>query len=471
MASARSLRWQLLRWLLVPLALVAGLDAVVSYRDAVGIARGVQERMLLGAARVIGEQVRLEDGALQVVVPPAALELFASPDQDRVFYRATGPGDALLAGYDDLPLPRRRPPTESASFFDARIRGRAVRVVAYEQPIFSAGWQGEVLVQVAETQAGRDALVRDIWLTSVTRQAALVCLGALLVWFGLRRGLQPVTRLRDTMLARDPGSVAKLEEASVPHELQPLVAAINDYAGRLDRHMSAHSRFIADASHQLRTPLTVLNTQVTYALRNEDPVARGEALVAIRSSVQHGVHLVQQLLAFTTAESGAGGRPPQRVDLVEVVTAVLEREAWRAGERGIDLGFQGDSTGAIVSGNRDLLLELVSNLVDNALRYTPRGGQVTVGVEAGEGRVRVSVHDNGPGIPAAERERVFERFYRLQNSVSDGCGLGLAIVREIAASHGAEVRLQDGPAGRGLTVLAIFPFASGQDAHGARAVD
>lgn len=458
MASS-SLRRQLLQWLGVPLVLVAALDAVVSYQAAVGTARSVQERMLLGAARVISEQVRLEDGVPQVIVPPAALELFASPSQDRVFYRATDPGGALLTGYDDLPLPPRRPRRESAVFFDAQMRGRPVRVVAYAQPMLGRPQQGDVLVEVAQTLGGRDALARDIWLASVARQVFLLGLGGLLLWLGLRRGLQPVTRLRDAMLARNPGSVAPLEERAVPHELQPLVSAINDYAARLDRHMSAHSRFIADASHQLRTPLTVLNTQVAYALRSDDQAARQEALLAIRSSVQHGIRLVRQLLAFTTAESGGAQQVAERVDLVAVVTSVLEREAWRSKERGIDLGFQGEGGDAVVAGHRDLLLELVSNLVDNALRYTPRGGQVTVSVTRGPGTVTLAVQDDGPGIPAAERGRVFERFYRLRNTVSDGCGLGLAIVREIAASHGAQVALADGPAGRGLLASACFPAA------------
>jgi two-component system sensor histidine kinase TctE len=175
--------------------------------------------------------------------------------------------------------------------------------------------------------------------------------------------------------------------------------------------------------------------------------------------VQHGVRLVRQLLAFTTAESGTVRHVMQRVELVEVVTTVLEREAWRSEERGIDLGFQGDGARALVVGNRDLLLELVSNLVDNALRYTPRGGQVTVSVTRGSGSVTLSVQDDGPGIPPAERERVFERFYRLHNTVSDGCGLGLAIVREIATSHRAEITLQEGPSGRGLLASACFPAA------------
>jgi two-component system sensor histidine kinase TctE len=457
MAAFRSLRAQLLLWLLLPLVLVAGLDALVSYHAAVETARIVQERMLLGAARVIGEQVRVEDGVLQVVVPPAALELFASPSHDRVFYRATSEGDVLLTGYYDLPLPPRRPRSEEAAYFDAELRDRPIHVVAYSQPLFMASHSGSVLVEVGQTLEGRDAMAREIWYAAVRRHLLLVVLVAVLLGLGLRRAMRPILSLRDRMLARQPGSVEALDENAVPAELQPLVAAVNDYARRLDRHMSAHSRFIADASHQLRTPLTLLNTQVSYALRHREPAARDEALHAIQASVHHGMRLVKQLLSFSAAEAGMGSREKaEPVDLVKLLTSVIEKEAWLAQERGIDLGFEAQCEIAPVMGQSYLLGELAANLVDNALRYAPRGGTVTVYVRRSETDTVLCVEDNGPGIPEAERENVFARFYRLQNTASDGCGLGLAIVREIARSHGASVRLESAPSGVGLAASVCF---------------
>ena len=278
-----------------------------------------------------------------------------------------------------------------------------------------------------------------------------------LLWLGLRRGMRPLIALRDRMLERRPGSVDRLDERSVPTELQPLVGAVNDYAQRLDRHMSAHSRFIADASHQLRTPLTLLNTQVVYALRHDEPVAREEALRAIHDSVQHGVRLVQQLLSWTMAEAAESRRPePEPVDMADVVRRVLETQALAAQQRGIDLGFRAGGETAIVRGQALLLREVVANLVDNALRYTPAGGVVTAAVTGRGSQVILRVEDNGPGIPAQERERVFERFYRLHDGVSDGCGLGLAIVREIARAHGASVSLSSPPSGRGLVAEVVF---------------
>jgi len=450
-----SLRSQLLAWLLAPLALVAALDAWLTFRSAQETATIVQERMLLGAARVIGEQVHLEEGVIQVVIPPAALELFASPSRDRVFYRASGENGMLLSGYYDLALPPRLPGAEEAVYFDAVQRERPVHVVGFAQPVFAALDRGPVLIEVAQTLEGRDRLAREIWGMAVSRQLALLVLVGVLLWLGLRRGMAPLLELRDRVLERRPGSVDRLDETSVPTELRPLVLAVNDYAQRLDHHMSAHSRFIADASHQLRTPLTLLNTQVVYALRDARPAAREEALRAIHGSVQHGVRVVQQLLAWTMADA-AQVPAMLPVDLAEVVRRVLEAHALNAQQRSIDLGFRGGDDSAVVRGQAQLLHELVANLVDNALRYTPAGGVVTAAVTRSGSQVTLCVEDNGPGIPQQERERVFERFYRLHDTVSDGCGLGLAIVREIARGHGARVNLSSPASGQGLVVDVVF---------------
>jgi two-component system sensor histidine kinase TctE len=456
--AVSSLRAALLLWLLLPLTAVSALDSWLAYRSSRDTALLMQERMLLGAARMIGEQVHLEDGVVEVVIPPAALELFASPSLDRVYYRASDADGRLLSGYADLPLPTKAPAPEDSVFFDAAVEGRPVHVVSFAQPVF-AGHQQQVLVQVAQTGEGRERLARELWGAALARQLGLLVLVGLLLWLGLRHAMAPILRLRDRMLARPAGAVDPLGALPVPTELRPLVDAVNDYAGRLDRHMNAHSRFIANASHQLRTPLALLNTQVTYALRNPQPEARQEALQAIHASVQHGIRAVEQLLTFTRAEAAGLRSDNGPVDLVGVAREVLEAMALRAQQRGIDLGWQGVAEPCIVAGNARILGELVTNLVDNALRYTPSGGIVNVAVVPEPGRVVLTVEDNGPGIPPAERERVFERFYRLHDRDSEGSGLGLAIVREIARSHGARITLATASGGRGLLVRVDFSFS------------
>jgi len=452
-----SLRLQLLGWLLVPLAVVVAVNTWAIYTNALETATVVQDRRLLGAVRIIAEQTYYKDGELHVEVPPAALELFESSSQDRVFYRVASPRGALLLGYAELPAPQLALAADETRHFDAVVRGEAVRVAAFAQPMFGPSAQGPVLIEVAQTMRAHRALASQIWKQAVRQELLMLALAIALVWLGLRRGLMPVLRLRDQVLRRKPGTLEPLDATSAPRELTPLADAMNDYVRRLDEHMSAHGRFIAYASHQLRTVLTVLNTQVSYALGNADPAAREDALRGIRDGVRQGIRLVNQLLLLFTAEAGAA--QPLReaeVDLAEVVQRVLEELAVLAQARNIDLGFERKGEAATVRGTPSMLHELVANLVDNAIRYTPPGGVVTAAVLGSTSGVTLCVEDNGPGIPAEQRERVFERFYRLHDDGPGGSGLGLPIVREIAAASRADVKLSDPPSGNGLVVSVTF---------------
>ena len=268
----------------------------------------------------------------------------------------------------------------------------------------------------------------------------------------------PILRLRERVQGRRPGALEPLDADPVPHELTPLVHAINDYVRRLDDYVSAHSRFVANASHQLHTPLTLLNTQVNYGLRSTDLAGKDDALRAIHEGVRHGIRVVNQLLTLSTAESAIGHALRRHdVDLVDVVKHVLEESAATAQAKNIDLGFELHGGDAVVQAMPAMLHELVANLVDNALRYTPAGGVVTAIVETTETSNVLRIVDSGPGIPFEERDRVFERFYRLRQDRSDGCGLGLPIVREIAMASGAGVSLSDAPVGSGLVVTVRFP--------------
>ncbi len=454
----RSLRAQLSLWVMAPLVAVALLDAWMTYRSAQEVAVLVQDRMLLGAARMMGEQVSLEEGVLQADVPPSALELFASPSQDRVFYRISKSDHQLLAGYPDLPIPQHLPQADQAIFFDTALRDRAVHGVVFAQPIWSLPGHSPVLIEVAQTLDGRNALVQEIWGNAVRRQVTVLGVVAIFLWLGLRYVTQPLVKLRDRMLERRSGTLEPLTYERLPSELKPLVSALNDYVDRLNQQMSSHSRFIADASHQLRTPLTLLNTQVVYALREKDASAREEVLVAMHRSVQHGIRLVNQLLSFSRAEAGLGQLERQMpVDLAEVVQRALESLASIAQQRQIDLGFLRPQGTANIMIAPQMAYELVANLLDNALRYTSVAGMVTASITTRLDQTVLNIEDNGPGIAEAERERVFERFYRLNETQSDGCGLGLSIAREITKSCGAQIALKTPLGGQGLTVEVVFP--------------
>jgi len=455
-----SLRVRLLLWLLVPLGVLAGLNIWFAYREARNTATMVQDRLLLGSARIIAQQIQFDDGVLEVAIPPAALELFHSSDQDRVYYRIASPKGVLLSGYAELPAPPSVLRPEESLHFSAVVRDQPVRVVAYAQPVFAAPDEGPVVIEVAQTYQSHRKLVQQIWTTSLRQESWMLALVAILAWISLRGGLKGIVRLGDKVRERTPGSLEPLDPGPVPQELEPLVGAINGYVQRLDAQMAVRSRFIANASHQLRTPFTVLQTQVNFGLRSPAPDQKDEALKAIFQGVRHGTRLVNQLLSLSKAEAGVQHpRPPVSVNLVDLVQRVLEEQAALAQAKDIDLGLDLQTERVELLASSSMLHELLANLVDNALRYTPPRGMVTVSVRRVEELVVLRVEDNGPGIPPGDQTRVFERFCRLHDDDTPGCGLGLSIVQEVALALGAEVQLSDPPTDTGLVVTLVFPLS------------
>ena len=443
---------------MLPLLGAVAVDGWISHRDAADTATVVQDRLLLGSARIVAEQLHVEDGAFQDHVPPAALELFESGEVDQVYYRVTTSAGQIVTGYAELALPDGALQPEAPVFFDTQVRGAPVRAVAYLQPVLADPGVQPVLVEIGQTMNGHAALARKLWLHTMSQQWLLLALVVALVLFGLRQSLLPLLRLRDTVAAREPGSLQPLSFDVMPMELSPLVEAINEYARRLDQYTGMQRVFIQNAAHQLRTPLTLLTTQVSYALRAGDGSGREESLAAIGNTVQHSTRLVNQLLTLSAVEARDRAAPAEaEVALDAVIRKVLEDLAAQAQAKGIDLGFEQAGTGkAVVSASRLALREIAMNLVDNAIRYTHPGGAVTTRIEVAPDVVTLVVEDNGPGIAPSERERVFERFYRIHDGDSAGSGLGLPIVREFASHIGASVELRTPASGQGLTVVVRF---------------
>jgi two-component system sensor histidine kinase TctE len=460
--ARQSLRTALLAWVMLPLAGAVLLGGWIGYREAARTAAAVQDRLLLGSARIVAEQIHIAEDAFREQIPPAALELFEARDADQIYYRVTGSNGRVITGYAELGLPGEPLQSEAPFFFDATVRGEPVRVVAYQQPVIGAPGIASVIVEIAQTLHGREAFVKDLWSHAMLQQIVILAMTAALILLGLRQGLQPLLRLRDAVLARPAGALEPLALGDLSVELAPLVIAINDYARRLDRYAGAQRTFIQNAAHQLRTPLTVLTTQLSYALRADDEQGRLESLRAIRETVHQAVRLVNQLLTLSAADEAGHATPAvAAVALDQVVRNVLEALAGHAQARRIDLGFESDVAAAdtCVAGQDLALREIVVNLVDNAIRYTPPGGVVTTRLRAGDTEVVLTVEDNGPGIAAEQRERVFERFFRLDDSNSSGSGLGLPIVREFAARLGATVALRTPASGSGLAVDVRFERA------------
>lgn len=451
-----SLRLQLLCWILLPLAGLVAVNVWTSWRQARNTADLVTDRMLIASARAIAEGVRIDHGVADAIVPPVALEMFDAGHADRVYYQVMTSGGRLLTGYPDLPRPQGKPRADVPLSFLGPYRDQPLRLVALNAPVLGGPDGGRVTVLVGVTLAGHAAMVRELWGRGFSQQVLLLAAVGLLVLVGLRRGLKPLMRLRDMVVAKGRDDLAPLPDDAVQSEVRPLVTALNSSLARVAGQMAAQRRFVANAAHQLRTPLALLATQAAFARRAPDAIERNAALVAVEDSTRRLARLASQLLTLSRSE--AGGRRPRAevIDLAVSARRVLEGVADLAVERTIDLAFEADSP-VVVSGDGAMIREAMVNLVDNALRYTPQGGSVVVSVRVETGSGVFCVEDSGPGIPPEEREKVLERFYRVPGTEGDGSGIGLSIVREVVDGAGGTLTFSRACAG-GLKVEMRLPM-------------
>jgi two-component system sensor histidine kinase TctE len=449
-----SLRGKLLRWLLIPLILLLVVDAAGSYVLAGRLATRAHDAELDEIARELLLHVHARDGALAFDLEPDAERTLLLDDVDTLHYevRNGGAGGARIAGDATLPAGTTTPGPRPA-FRDAVLDGRDVRIASRAASVDGHA----VVVEVASTIAKRRALADEIVVDVVLPQLVLILIAALFVRIGVARGLAPLAKLREAVAARSHRDLSAVSVPDVPREVHPLVRAINDLMARLDEVLGLTNRFVADAAHELRTPVAGMKAHVELALREEDPEEMRRSLAHLYVGIERMSHIVAQLLALARNEPTA----VRQLELVPLDLARLAFDAtmeWvpQAYRRRIDLGYDGVRDGVTVDGDATRLTELLNNLVDNAIRYTPDGGRVTVRVAAVPSP-RVSVSDDGPTIPVPERDRVFERFHRLLGTRADGSGLGLAIVREIATLHGATIVLDDDVDGVGNTFTVTFP--------------
>lgn len=346
---------------------------------------------------------------------------------------------------------------EQASLPDrARLGFATVATPRGEWRVFSAQL-GATIVQVAQPMSARQALARRVALRTVAPLLLVLPVLGWLVWLSIGRGLAPVARIAGEVQSRHAESMAPIDTTGLPQEVLPLAEALNDLLGRLERALAMQRDFVADAAHELRSPLAALKLQVGLAARARDGEARAAALADLDRGVERAAHLVQQLLTLARHEPGGGTTPALApVDLAEIAALVVTEREPAASAKGVDLGLVSEGE-CVLTGEREGLHALAGNLVDNAIRYTPGGGTIDVRVARDGDDVVLEVIDTGPGIPAKELERVFDRFYRVPGGGA-GSGLGLAIVRRIADEHGARVEIANRPQG-GLRASVRFPFA------------
>lgn len=451
---AASLRRGLFGWLIVPVLALALVSALAAYVTAYRFANQVYDRWISDTAVALSELVRVTDGRVSVDLPPEAQHMLDSDQRDRIYFKISTAEGLFVAGHRGLPDPPVTVTPGADPFcFDTAMQGEPLRSAVY----MPRG--GKVRVEIAETVNKRDTLALEIIASMLLPLLGVIVLAAFGIWIGVARGLRPLTALATEIGGRSGQDLRPVDESLTPVEVQPLVHSLNALLERLGVALATQRRFVADAAHQLRTPLTGLKTQAELALRSADPAAARESLQRIVTSTDRTSRLVTQLLSLARAEpEGQTTLRRDRLDLTRLMRAVTADWIPRALETSIDLGFSGDSP-AWIQGDATLLREMAGNLIENALRYCPRGSEITVAVGTGPRAVELTVTDNGPGIPVAERERVFERFHRVLGSDAAGSGLGLAIVRQIAERHGATVDLVAGAGGIGTQVRAVFPAA------------
>ena len=447
-----SLFGEILDWMLAPLLLLWPMSIAITYLVAKSIANQPFDHALEDSVTVLAQQVREVDGKVVSRLPGSARDILRADDVDHVYFQIAGPKSDYLDGDRDLPQPAdaERYRTGIVHFRNDAMHGTQVRVAfSYVNlnPLAPRGDEPHVaLVQVAETLDKRAQLANEIIKGVILPQFIILPIVLALVWFALARGLSPLAELQERIRARRPDDLSPIDSRQVPEEISPLVGSLNDMLERLSQTIEMQKRFIADAAHQMKTPLAGMRMQSELALRQLDPDEIHRSLEQLATSSESATRLVNQLLALARAEHQPhAGSAFEQLDLVEVARATVKDWVQASFQYKIDLGFEQPEAPIAIAGNALMLREMLSNLIDNALRYTPAGGSVTVRVREDAGQAIVEVEDTGPGIAAAERVHVFERFYRVLGTGAQGSGLGLAIVREIAQQHGAEVDVYSNP--------------------------
>ncbi len=455
----RSLFGEILDWMLVPLLLLWPMSIAITYLVAKSIANQPFDRALEDRVLVLSQQVKQLDGNVITQLSAPARDILRADDLDNVYFQIKGFNAEVVDGDRDFPLPvdDEKPATGTIVFRNEHFHGVDIRV-AYGyinlnrpspgNPVNSHFEPRLALIQVAETLEKRAVLANEIIKGVILPQFIILPIALALVWFALSRGLSPLAELQQRIRARKPDDLSPIDSYQVPEEISPLVRSLNDMLGRVSQTIAIQKRFIADAAHQMKTPLAGMRMQSELALRQTDQQEIHRSLVQLAKSSEAATRLINQLLALARAENQMPATQALKpIELSELARSTVHDWIPASFSSRIDLGFEQADESITIFANAVMLRELLGNLIDNAIRYTPQGHSVTVrtAIDKGQALAVLEVEDNGPGIATAEREHVFERFYRILGSNVQGSGLGLAIVREIALQHEAQIQIVDNP--------------------------
>ncbi len=446
-------------WLLFPMIVLLGFSAVGSYYLAYEFAYIAYDRSLADNARALAGQTTVVNGQVKLDLPGAAKKMLLSDEYDTVYFKIKGADGVLIDGNPDLPDPEVARYDGVPVMHDASLHGKKLRIASrfYVPPGGQAA--RPILVQVAETLNKRKILEREILAASVLPQLALIGAALLALWMGVSRGLRPMESLHNEIAARSHNDLSPIEEGHTPREMQPIIYAVNDLMSRLESALVSQQRFIADAAHQLRTPVAGMKTQIGLTLGQTDNKSLQHSLQQLNNSAGRIGRLVNQMLDLAQVEPDANKAIVLKsVDLTKIVKSATMEWVPLALKRNLDLGFEGPEKEIIIQGNALRIKMLLDNLIDNAVRYSPQGGSITTRLENSD-EVTLSVEDSGSGVPAEERSLVFQRFYRILGNDAEGCGLGLSIARGIADLHRAKIFIDEPKTHKGTLIKVIFPKA------------
>jgi two-component system sensor histidine kinase TctE len=447
---AVSLRRTLLLGILLPVFAFVLINTVVLYRQALDAADTAYDRTLLATAKSLGEQLRVTGSGNEVRVEStllySALEAFEADNRSRIFYRVSGLRGEMVSGFNDMPawrsdIPQKNLYAALVNFYDDEYRGVPVRMAVLLQPVSGVYEQGMATIQVAETLELRQTLARQILIDTLCRQAALVIVIALVVVFVVQRATRPVRALSHALGMRSENDLSPLSTDGAPRELLPLLDATNQHMQRLSHLLEHQKRFVRDTSHQLRTPLAVLKTQVQSARRGDVPPQ--QALEEIGHTVERATELANQMLALAKVEQLRQEKSAPVIDWSAVVRAVALDLSALIAERSLD--FSLDTQPARVQAHEWALRELSRNLLHNAIKNTPPGSSLSVNLVVDRQTAALTIRDDGPGISTALRERLFQPFATDHHRAPgmSGSGLGLAICREIVLSLDGSIDLDN----------------------------
>ena len=471
--TQRSLFGEILDWMLAPLLLLWPMSIGVTYLIAKSIANAPFDRALDDSVTVLAQQVRIVEGRPSLVLPISAREILRADDTDSIYYQVRDQNGQLIAGDKGvMGSPDDDAPTVGVvQFRNETNNGRDVRIAYLWVALKPNALDQPVLIQVGETLDKRNQLANEIIKGVIFPQFVILPIAIILVWFGLSRGISPLNVLQDIIRNRRPEDLSALETKDTPEELVPLISALNDQLARLEQNLATQKRFIADAAHQLKTPLAGLRMQVELMSREKDPAEISLSLEQLAQGTARATRLVNQMLSLARTEAPAVLKF-DKVDLVQIAKNVLNDFVPESLQQRIDLGFESPDHAVYVRGQPLMLNEMIKNLIDNALRYTPENGTVTLRIEDLLQReaIILEVEDTGPGIPPSERPLVFDRFYRVLGTSVDGSGLGLAIVKEIVQQHGASIQVLNNPRSQqtklpGTVIRISFPYEGEHPLH------